>query len=374
MNPDKTSRSPHLAYLDSLRGIAALMVVVYHFINWTHSEELWAKGGSILFNGSDAVSFFFVLSGFVLSYRYLVLKKDLDIGKFYVSRFFRLWPAFFITILLNALYWHRSDLGPEALKNILLLNETKFWNDASLIRFNNNYFTPGWTLAVELSLSFFVPFAIAVAHFNRKLLSWFILAVLLMGNGTISLFHFHFLLGVWISAHFLEVNQDYAPKKWYRYRHILLIAAVVLFSIRQIDHISQLGPSYKDLAAFLGIVFFHYTALASFIFLLLVISSQRAQKMLSAPVLVFLGRISYGVYLMHWLFVIAIFDYWDRLITVFPNYVSGFIVLLVVCIALTIAAATLLHYAIELPFISLGKKLAARMKETCVIKGTHDIV
>ena len=47
-----------------------------------------------MFNGSDAVSFFFVLSGFVLSYKYLALGQPLDMKQFYTNRIFRLWPAF----------------------------------------------------------------------------------------------------------------------------------------------------------------------------------------------------------------------------------------------------------------------------------------
>src|SRR5690606_19040924 len=90
---------PHLSYLDSVRGIAALMVVVYHYLNWYYSGKLVVKITNIFINGADAVAFFFVLSGFVLSYKYVVLKHPLDIGKFYVNRFFRLWPAFFITVV-----------------------------------------------------------------------------------------------------------------------------------------------------------------------------------------------------------------------------------------------------------------------------------
>ena len=87
-----TSHKPkeHLDYLDSARGIAALMVLFYHFINWKYDSHTLAKVGSIIANGSDAVSFFFVLSGFVLSYKYVVLRQPLDIKKFYFNRFFRL--------------------------------------------------------------------------------------------------------------------------------------------------------------------------------------------------------------------------------------------------------------------------------------------
>ena len=93
----------HIRYLDSARGIASLMVFATHFCDYKYHGKMIANYLSIIFNGSDAVSFFFVLSGFVLSYKYLVLNKPLDIKKFYVSRFFRLWPAFFVTLIFNRL-------------------------------------------------------------------------------------------------------------------------------------------------------------------------------------------------------------------------------------------------------------------------------
>lgn len=59
------------AYLDSMRGIAALMVLFGHFILWRYVDYPIAKSLYLLFNAHDAVSFFFVLSGFVLSWVYL---------------------------------------------------------------------------------------------------------------------------------------------------------------------------------------------------------------------------------------------------------------------------------------------------------------
>ncbi len=86
----------HFGYLDSARGIAAIIVMIYHFINWKFDKEIGIKIISIVFTGSDAVSFFFVLSGFVLSYKYINQNEPLDIRKYYISRLFRLWPAFFL--------------------------------------------------------------------------------------------------------------------------------------------------------------------------------------------------------------------------------------------------------------------------------------
>ena len=65
---------PHYALLDGLRGIAALLVLVYHiFEGYAFAESVNGAGSGLittLNHGHIAVDFFFILSGFVVSYAY----------------------------------------------------------------------------------------------------------------------------------------------------------------------------------------------------------------------------------------------------------------------------------------------------------------
>ena len=82
---------PHFNILDGLRGAAALMVVWYHVFE----GFAFASGGAIeTFNhGYLAVDFFFMLSGFVISYAYDVRwGKGLTVGNFFKRRLIRLHP------------------------------------------------------------------------------------------------------------------------------------------------------------------------------------------------------------------------------------------------------------------------------------------
>jgi peptidoglycan/LPS O-acetylase OafA/YrhL len=91
--------------LNGLRGIAALLVLFGHttdlvFPNGTTYNPLWAFLSN---NGDNAVSFFFVLSGFLISYLMLVEIQNhgnVHIGKFYLKRVFRIWPIYYFVILL----------------------------------------------------------------------------------------------------------------------------------------------------------------------------------------------------------------------------------------------------------------------------------
>ncbi len=355
----------HLGYLDSVRGIAALSVMVYHFINWKYENRIEAKAASIIFNGSDAVSFFFVLSGFALSYKYITLNHSLDIRKFYVNRIFRLWPAFLLTIILNALNWNRLNLDAHTLYNVFILNKTGFWQEALLLRAHPQYYSPGWTLVIELAISFFVPFMIVLAKKDKRIMYWLLFAFIFIGGnmGDFYMFHFHFALGILLSCLFSSIQNDsFRNTLFYRYRYIILSACFALYSIRHICRIYPAGNAYTVIAKYIGIDFFHYTGLASFVFIAAMIASRRFQAIFENKILRFFGVISYGIYLVHWLFVTDVFIYWDKLASCFPGTKTAFIVIFFCYSAATILLATLLHYTVELPFMRIGKRLTQRMK------------
>lgn len=365
--PSLNTPPRHLAYLDAARAIAALMVLFGHFSSWKYEQVLAIKCINFVFNSADAVSFFFVLSGMVLSYQYAVLGNSLDLRKYIINRFFRLFPAFFLTVFINALYWYRHDLNMPQLYDAFIRNKAAFWDEAVLIKSHVKFFIPGWTLTIELAASLFVPFLIVIGHTNRKLLWWMILTSLLVLRMT-DQFIFHFTLGTIISFYFYDlVSDNLKEKKWYKFRYLILLAAIVLFSIRRIEAISPFGPTFYELGKYFQIPLFHYTALASFVFIVWLLRNQRVQRFLSHKILLFLGRISYGIYLMHWLVVVIIYDRWDRILPLFPNIKTALFTMGTVCFVVTIVLATLLYYAIELPFIRLGKRLTGKLKPSVII-------
>jgi peptidoglycan/LPS O-acetylase OafA/YrhL len=361
-------KRPHLGYLDSARGIAALMVLFYHFINWRYDKLLSIKLASFIFNGRDAVSFFFVLSGFVLSYKYIVLKEPLDVRKFFVNRFLRLFPAFFVTLIIDALYWQRHDLHLHRMYEVFILNKDQFWEEAYLFKTHNKFYLPDWTLVLELSVSFFMPFAIVIAKVNRKLVPWLIFTYMLI-SFVINPFFVHFALGLLISCYYSEISDiSFRQTKWYRYRVPLIMAAFILYSIRAIDHVSPFGSTYVYLADFFQVDVLLYSGIASFIFLAVMVHSGTLQRILNVGILRFYGKISYGIYLIHWIIVTMIFEHWDKLLPHFQNNSKiAFFSLLAICLGTTTLLAVLMHYLIELPCIRLGKRITGRLKPSAVI-------
>jgi peptidoglycan/LPS O-acetylase OafA/YrhL len=101
----------HFENLDSLRFFAAIAVVLFHCSNWfklnnSTTSQLIKK--IISFNGlggNYGVVFFFILSGFLITYLLFIEneKKGIHLLKFYLRRFFRIWPLYYFTIFIGFL-------------------------------------------------------------------------------------------------------------------------------------------------------------------------------------------------------------------------------------------------------------------------------
>lgn len=82
------STKKHFEILDGLRGIAALAVVIFHFMEWIFTDP----NQNFIGHGFLAVDFFFCLSGFVIGYAYDNRIGKMGVGEFFKSRLIRLHP------------------------------------------------------------------------------------------------------------------------------------------------------------------------------------------------------------------------------------------------------------------------------------------
>ncbi len=87
---------PHYELLDGLRGVAAILVLIYHiFEGFAFAESTNGEGSGLittLNHGHIAVDFFFILSGFVISYAYDDRWGKMSLGGFFKRRLIRLHP------------------------------------------------------------------------------------------------------------------------------------------------------------------------------------------------------------------------------------------------------------------------------------------
>jgi peptidoglycan/LPS O-acetylase OafA/YrhL len=100
---------------------------------------------------AQAVSYFFILSGFILGYRYPELADRRAIGRFYWARFARIWPVHAFCVVLGiatvpAVFWSSADAIVWAIipLQLLLVNA---WIPYE--RFVWGFNLPAWSISVE---------------------------------------------------------------------------------------------------------------------------------------------------------------------------------------------------------------------------------
>jgi peptidoglycan/LPS O-acetylase OafA/YrhL len=141
-------RPPSLPALTGVRFFAALAVFLFHSgAGFLQGHGLPTAVAQILNNGNLGVSLFFVLSGFILTYTHQYDAFDgRSICDFYVARFARVYPVYFLTLLI-ALPIVFSSLSPETDATVLLMLQAWTPPDSSA---GFAWVFQAWTLSVEL--------------------------------------------------------------------------------------------------------------------------------------------------------------------------------------------------------------------------------
>lgn len=346
-----------LNFLDSTRAIAALVVLVFHtntyilekVFNANHSEFVLGNKIhyliGIIFNGQNAVSYFFVLSGFVISLFYFQTQKQVIIKSYVIKRVFRIFPLY-LTIVLIAYITNYKEV-----EVVVLIKE------ALLIPNFHTLILPGWTMSIELFISLFIPFFIIfIYNLNQKQTIIFLTLVVLIPS-VFGAFVIHFILGIWLAFKYCknELSSLGVGNKY------VLFFALVMFFLRPIiEPIKIIENNLIDLLGFVGmdIYRFYYfcSAISSFYFIAFLLKDFKLQKLLSNKMLVKLGQISYGIYLIHWLVIYYVVEEIVKKYLDFENVFAIYIAYNFVVISITIISSVFFYYFIEKPFIEFGKK------------------
>jgi len=165
-------RKVELAPLTGIRFYAALLVYLYHVLIIPGMEAL--AGGRWIFNAGDVgVSFFFVLSGFILTYNYAdVFRNGLSLAnyrRFVWDRFTKIYPvhlAALLMVLPLAILSPNLPLDRRALPFHLLLLQC-FWPSATPA-FYAHLNVPSWSISCEWFFYLLAPMAMFFAMGNRR--------------------------------------------------------------------------------------------------------------------------------------------------------------------------------------------------------------
>ena len=188
VNTDKVLFFPGL---NEIRCIAALGVVYYHTIPYNAHNIL----------GRSLVTLFFVLSGFLITFLLLKERQEqdgkIDIGFFYLKRILRIWPLYFLLILVGFIIYPLI-FEPD----FLIVGSDKWWKEITYyLLFVPNistehipYATQLWSIGIEEQFYLIWPILVTILGKRIDVASWLIILFFLIIS-----FSYHFGQVYWIS-------------------------------------------------------------------------------------------------------------------------------------------------------------------------------
>lgn len=322
----KNERLGYVPSLDGLRAVAIILVLLTH------------ANFQLGHNGIIGVDIFFALSGFLIT-TLLLEEKDLtgkiSIKGFYIRRAFRLYPALLVLLVFITLYGiygvvepNRSFVLLEALSAGLYLYNLSWlwgWGNNGLLLLSHT-----WTLAVEEQFYLIWPW-VAILFLNKRL-SYLAtgLAIVILLVFTLKITNKMSLVGISVVHEAIFMGCLAAILRWRGslgfnipdYVILMVLGGVVVIGIFPF-------PWYFKLKEMGGRSIF--AVLTLFIIITVINNPQYfASRILASPVLVWVGKISYSLYLWH----VPIFKLFKYHSTFSPaaSFVLKFIVTFIVAI------------------------------------------
>ena len=358
-----------LDYIDAVRGIAVLMVLFVHTLTFMDTANLHHFFRIIAEQGRMGVQLFYMASAFTLFYS---LSQRSDNFGFFIRRIFRIAPMFYLaTIFYFVLYsiYPNPNIEAAGLETFTFLN--LFSHLTFLHGFSpywiNTIVPGGWSVAVEMLFYLLVPIAFILykkygANFlyislaSSTALSW------IFNYTIVSVFAYElpkywpaflyynffnqlpiFILGM------ILYNFITGEKKSFASIHIILLSSAILF------YLSTVLNKIVYTATFAGSMLLLSALLAYFI----IFMSRYSPKVLVNRVTTYIGKISYSMYLTHFLSIALISHFTKDLFKDGGEITFLFSFLLLVLVTVSISSLT--YKYIEKPMIIRGNRLIEKI-------------
>lgn len=327
--------------LTGVRALAAYMVFLHHYN--PISEIDWPVLHRFVGQFHIGVSIFFVLSGFLIAYRYMD-SKNFSFRKYMVNRVARVYPIYFILTTITFLgtwYYQRQESFDWALYGMNISFLRGFFDD---LKFTG--IAQGWSLTVEEMFYFSAPLFFLLLRKSKYFL--FILPILVLGLGFSMVYFFgntlsfgffasenfmleytflgrcmEFFIGIAI-VFVMKSSVENNSRNWFTYCG-LVAACFFIYLMSILDNDGAAAEKipfyivYLLLLPLLGI---------APLFIGLIRENSFIQSVFSSRVAVLLGKSSYAFYLVH----MGIFKF--KLDTITDNLLLIFIVLNVLAIGI----------------------------------------
>lgn len=364
--------------LDGLRFISFISVFLFHvylllFSKYLQDSRPYYVSKWLFQNGEIGVNFFFVLSGYLITFLLIQEKKitgKIHVGRFYMRRILRIWPLFYLCIFFGlVLYPHLKRLSGSDPFNIqapwtyfIFLNNFDFlYHKAPAI------ISVLWSVAVEEQFYFIWPWILKflpIKKYNYAFIT--IIAVSLifrafnLNNERVLMFHTLAVIEDMAIGGLLAYHTAYEGrfKKWITRLGILQILALYLTTIIVIIFRKEIFHSSLMLLVERLIISF----LFGFIILEQNFSLNSAFKLEKYKTVSKLGTYTYGLYCLHVIAITFCELALQKLNIPFKNAI-GLVIIGCMSLLLSIGISFLSYNFYEKKFLSLKDKFSFIVKK-----------
>lgn len=370
-------------YLDGLRGLSAFIVVIYHYavgfypalyygsINniRTHSgiELLIAKTPlNLIYDGDVSVCIFFILSGYVLTYKFFKYNDINGITSTAIRRYFRLMPPVFFSIFLAYILmelrlfynvqaseittsdWLKSFYNFEP--NALEAFKQGVWG-VFFIQ-STSYNPTLWTMYYEFYGSFIVLSFVLLIGKNKNRYIFYIVALF----ATINTKFLPFILGLILSDVY-NFKQHSINKFNTRYTNFIILSIGMFLA-----SYPPFMPVENTIYRFIKINFiqnssYFYHSIGAFFIMIVFLNSVKLKQIFSGEMFVFLGKISFSMYIIHFLVLNSLSSYLFIKLSTFLKYYQAFLIVLLISLGIIIYCSYCVYRYVDLNGIKLSKYL-----------------
>lgn len=371
MNNQIKKNKKHFYNLDALRFLAAFSVFIFHFVQELKSifpelinSGIFKKVQMITSKGTLGVNFFFVLSGFLITYLIFEeqkLKNKFNLKNFLIRRFLRIWPLYFIIIIIGfylfPLIFNDYSTVHSPLYYITFLAN---FDEINVGLYDSiNFLTAPWSVAVEeqfylfWGLFMFLLFKLRTKAFPIILIGLIIFSIgfsyLNINDPRVIYYHTfsvmsNILIGAGLAYFYFNKANFLIKIRTLNKISIILIyllgGFIILFKNK--IFIGQLIP-FEHLIISLFFAFIIYDQIEL---------KHSFYKIGKVKLFNYLGKISYGLYLYHLIVIFIMTKLFNNFVEI-SNLIVYTIIFFVISISLTILVSSISYRFIEKPFLKL---------------------
>lgn len=344
--------SNYLPGLDGLRTVASLAVVIGH-IELTKMNNGQDNYFAFIKNwGHLGVVLFFVLSGFLITTLLLKEKNQfnsISIKQFYMRRILRVWPLYFLVLLLSLFIFSYEPSGLT-----ILLCSTIFPNIAHALQSGWAVSPQIWSIGVEEQFYLFWP-----SLLKLRLKTIIVVCILIVVGLPIAPHGIQFIAAkLGSTAETLRLIENIAEVLPFHAMATGALFSILLYTpnsklLKLIHRIGKYALPIVLLPFVLWILNIHFGFFQISIYSILFATAMVflingfSNSLLESSLFKFLGKISYGTYMYHWIVMLLVFE------MVQGTSIDGSLWLQPIIVGITLIVATLSFYYFERFFTRL---------------------